>query len=265
MIKASINYAQRNNLLSLVEIFDASFFKEPINTLEERLRIIKNLGADIVVVEKFDEVFKALPYQDFVREYLFNRYNAEIVFSGENYRFGHLAKGDVCLLSEECKKHCIKTEVIKCVELDGIISSSKIRELLKMGDVESANRYMSRPYSLSGTVVHGRAIGHHIGFPTANISYPTAKLTPKDGVYLTRITLESSSYFGITNIGAKPTVNESGRNIETYLSDFDGDLYGKDIKIEFLKRIRDIRHFDTLNELKNQLKLDKKEIEKQKG
>ena len=134
-----------------------------------------------------------------------------------------------------------------------------------MGAVETVHKYMSRPYSLSGTVVHGRAIGQKIGFPTANISCPDFKITPKDGVYLTRITLGSSSYFGITNIGAKPTVNESGRNIETYLSDFEGDLYGKDIKIEFLKRIRDIRHFDTLEKLKNQLVSDKKEIEKQKG
>ncbi len=264
VIKAAVNYAHANNLLSLVQIFDASFFKEPINTLQERLEIIKNIGADIVVVEKFDEDFKSLSYQDFVKEYLTGRYNAKIVFSGENYRFGHLAKGDVHTLNEECKKYNINANVIKCIELDGIISSSKIREFLKKGDVESAHKYMSRPYSVSGTVIHGSAIGQKIGFPTANISYPQNILMPKDGVYLTRVNVDSSSYFGITNIGTKPTVNEQSRNIETYISDFDGNLYEKNIRIEFLKRIRDTKHFDTLAELKNQLSLDKKQIEKQK-
>ena len=95
VISAAVSYARANNLLALVQIFDASFFKEPINTLEDRLEIIKNIGADIVVVEKFDETFKSLSHQEFVKDYLGDRYNAETVFSGENYRFGYLAKGDI--------------------------------------------------------------------------------------------------------------------------------------------------------------------------
>ena len=175
----------------------------------------------MVVVEKFDDAFKALEYQTFVKEYLFERYNAKIVFSGENYRFGHLAKGDIHSLAEECEKYNISTKVIKCVEIDGIISSSKIRDLLRQGDVETVSEYMSRPYTLWGKVIHGKAIGRKLGFPTANISYPNDLLTPKDGVYLTRISIDNGSYFGITNIGPKPTVSEKNRNIETFVSEFE--------------------------------------------
>ncbi len=258
VIKSAIEYAKKNNLVSLVQLFDTSFFKEPINTLEKRIKIIEELGADFAVVESFDEAFRKMTYQEFVLDRIKDKYNAKAVFAGENYRFGHLAKGDSPLLASECQKYGIISEIIDCIEIDGIVSSTKIRNLIKAGEVETAAKYMLRPFSLEGKVIHGNEIGRRIGFPTANLSIPQSILLPKDGVYLTRVVLPEGIFFGITNIGGKPTVNETDRCIETYISDFCGDLYDKTIEIEFLKRIRDIKKFDSLDSLKFQLEEDKK-------
>ncbi len=258
VIKSAIEYAKKNNLVSLVQLFDTSFFAEPVNTLEKRIKIIEELGADFAVVENFDEAFSKISYRDFVCDRLKIAYNAEIVFAGANYRFGHLAKGDSDLLVSECQSFGIKAKIIDCIELDGIVSSTKIRDFLKNGMVENAERYMLRPFSLEGKVIHGNEIGRRIGFPTANITIPKNILLPKDGVYLTRVILPEGIFFGITNIGGKPTINETDRCIETYISDFCGDLYDKTIEIEFLKRIRDIKKFDSLDSLKAQLEDDKK-------
>lgn len=262
VIEAAIRYAKSNGLKSLVQIFGSTFFKESINTLKRRLKILEETGADIVVVEQFDENFRKLTYKDFVSEYLNQRYNAAMVFAGKNYRFGYLAEGDSENLASECLKFNIEAEIIDCFQIDGIVSSTKIRDFIKNGQVENAAEYMSRPYSLEGTVVHGKAIGRKLGFPTANIMLPSGILIPKDGVYLARVILPYGTFFGITNIGSKPTVNVSERNIETYISDFDGNLYDKSIELEFLKRIRDIKHFESLELLKEQLEKDKKEIPK---
>lgn len=260
VIKSAVKNAKANGFKSLIQIFDNPFFKEPINTVNKRIKILEDLGADIVVVEQFNEKFRKITYQDFVAEYLFKRYNAAMVFAGENYRFGHLAQGDSQGLIYECSKYNITAQIIECLQIDGIISSTKIREFIKNGQVENATEYMSRPFAIEGTVIHGKAVGRGLGFPTANIKLPTDLLVPKDGVYLTRVILSEGIFFGITNIGPKPTVNVSNRNIETYISGFEGDLYGKNIELEFLRRIRDIQRFDTLDLLKVQLEKDKKEI-----
>lgn len=258
IIKSAIEYAKQNSLVSLVQLFDTSFFQEPINTLQKRIKIIEEFGADFAVVESFDEAFRKMTYQDFVIDRIKDKYNAKAVFAGENYHFGHLAKGDSKLLSLECQKYGIKAEIIDCIEIDGIVSSTKIRDFLKNGQVENAKKYMLRPFSLEGKVIHGNEIGRKIGFPTANLSIPANILIPKDGVYLTRVILPEGVFFGITNIGGKPTINEVDRCIETYISDFCGELYDKSIEIEFLKRIRDIKKFDSLDALKTQLEEDKR-------
>lgn len=262
VIESAIQHAKSNSLKSLIQIFDSTFFKEPINTLRRRLKILEETGADIVVVEQFDQDFQKLTYKEFVSKYLKHRYNAATVFAGKNYRFGYLAEGNSEKLVSECLNSNIEAHIIDCLQIDEIVSSTKIRDFIKNGQVENAIEYMSRPYALEGTVIHGNAIGRTLGFPTANIMIPSGILVPKDGVYLTKVILPYGTFFGITNIGSKPTVNTSERNIETYISDFDANLYGKSIELEFLKRIRDIKHFESLDLLKNQLELDKKEIPK---
>ena len=125
--------------------------------------------------------------------------------------------------------------------------------------MEKVTEYMGRPFSVSGEVVHGRGIGRTIGFPTANINMPEGLVVPRDGVYLSKVIVEGMVFYGITNIGAKPTVDVEDKNIETYIKDYKGDIYGKSIEVQFLKRIRDIQRFESIEDLKKQLEKDKKE------
>ena len=261
IINAAVTYARQNDMLSMVQLFETPPAvlggAGAINTMEKRIKIIAELGADIVVVEKFDDKFKSVEYTDFVTEYLKNRYNAKVVVAGENYRFGHFAKGNAKNLTELCGQYGIDTEIIKCLELDGVISSTRIREYIKSGQVEKSSMLMTRPYAVLGQVIHGRELGRSIGFPTANMDIPDGQIVPKDGVYASCVKIDEKTFFGITNVGSKPTIECAERNIETYIKDFDGNLYGKTIEVEFLKRIRDIKKFDNLSELKEQLAEDK--------
>lgn len=261
VIAATVDFAKNNGVLSLVQIFEKPLYDEKINSTEKKLNILENIGVDIVVIERFDEDFCKIDYKKFVADFLNERYRAIKVFAGENYRFGHLAKGDSVKLAEECKKYGIETEILPYVKNEnGIISSTVIRNLIREGNVKEAAELMSRPYEVEGKVVAGRGVGHTIGFPTANIGLPSATVVPRDGVYLTRTIFSGKEFYGITNVGAKPTVGDLNKNIETYILGAEEDLYGKNIKVEFLKRIRDTKKFDSIDELKRQLEEDKKVI-----
>lgn len=265
VIGESVAFAKANDVYSLVQLFETVPQSKggggEINTLSNRLEILENLDVDLVVIESFDEEFKNTPYDRFVKEYLSDTYNAAAVFAGDNYRFGHMAAGNAQMLCDECKKYGIEAKISDCVSEDGLISSTRIRSLIKDGDVEKAAMLMTRPFMLEGMVVRGRGVGHTIGFPTANIEIPQNRILPKDGVYMTRVTVLGQSYKGITNIGSKPTVEVSEKNIETYISDFEGDIYGEKVKLEFVKFIRDIKKFASLEQLKDQLKKDRMALE----
>ncbi len=260
IIREAVAYAKQHNMMSLVQLFEVPpaviSGAKSINTLKKRIDIIESLGADIVVVERFDDKFKSIEYTEFVTMYLKQRYNSGAVIAGTNYRFGHLAKGDARCLTELCKSYGMDVRILECLELDGVISSTRIREYIQQGKVELAVELMTRPYSVAGEVVHGKALGHSIGFPTANINIPDKQIVPKDGVYASCVKIDGNIFDGITNVGKKPTVDCNDKNIETYIKNFDGDLYGRIIEIEFLKRIRDIKKFSDLNELKAQLQED---------
>ncbi len=264
IISAAVSYAKENDMLSVVQLFKVPPAviggAKAINTLDERLAVIEDLGADIVVVENFDDEFKNIEYTEFVTSYLKNRYNCGAVVAGGNYHFGHFAKGDVKSLVSLGKLCDIDVKILKCIELDGVISSTRIRECIASGKVEKVQELMSRPYRISGEVVHGNSLGNSIGFPTANIDIPEGKVTPYVGVYESRIHFDGKAFRGITNVGAKPTVGCNKENIETHILNFEGNLYGKVICVEFLKRIRDTKKFESLQELKAQLEADIKYI-----
>lgn len=260
VIGGAVKFARKHNVPAVVQLVEIPCAVR-VNTLEKRLQILERLGADVVVIEEFSENFKSVSYQDFVSEFLANRYNAAAVFSGDNYRFGYKAEGDTEKLAVECKKYGIQVFVKTCVKLDRIISSTEIRGLIREGKMEKVCEYMGRPFSISGEVVHGKALGRTIGFPTANINIPKGIAEPKDGVYLSKVIIDGMVFYGITNIGAKPTVDVDDKNIETFIKDYKGDLYGKNIEVQFLKRLRDIQRFDSLDELKKQLEKDKKNAE----
>ncbi len=264
IINEAVKSAKQSDMLSMVQLFKIPPAvingARAINSFEKRIEIIEALGADIVVVEQFDEKFKSVEYTDFVEEYLSNRYNSGMVFAGSNYRFGHFAKGNPQKLIDECRKCNIAVNVLDCLELDGVISSTRIRRCIEEGNVELAANLMTRPYSIINEVVKGKALGRVIGFPTANINIPEGLIIPKDGVYVTRVKLEGEAFPGITNVGSKPTVENMERNIETYISGFQAEIYGKIIEVEFIKRLRDIKKFDNLDDLKKQLIKDKEKM-----
>ncbi len=260
VIGSAVRYARKAGIPAVVQLVEVPCATR-VNTLERRIEILERLGADIVVVEEFSPKFKSVGYKEFVSDYLAERYKAEAVFSGDNYRFGHMAEGDTEKLEEECKKYGIRVFVRNCVKLDKVISSTEIRGLIREGKMEKVHEYMGRPFSVSGEVIHGKALGRTIGFPTANINIPKDIVKPKDGVYLSKVLFDGMIFYGVTNIGAKPTVDVEEKNIETYIKDYKGDLYGKTIQVQFLKRLRDIQKFDSLEMLKNQLEEDKKSAE----
>jgi len=264
VIKACIEYARKNQLLSVVQLVEIPNIKR-VNTLEKRLEILEDLGADVVVIEEFSTQFKEVRYTEFVCEYLANRYNASTVFSGDNYRFGHMAEGDTQKLAQECKKFEIEVFVLDCVQLEGVISSSQIRKFVENGDMEKATEYMGRPFSLSGQVVHGKALGRRLGFPTANIEIPDGFVVPQSGVYAARVVIGEKRYFSVTNVGTKPTVNDKKPNVESYIFEFDGEIYGDKIQIEFCKRLRDIKKFENTVELSRQIERDKQAAEEYFG
>lgn len=257
VIGDAVNFASQNHIPAVVQLVEIPCSVR-VNTLEKRLEILEKLGADFVVVEEFSDAFKSVGYRDFVSDFLAERYNAAAVFSGDNYRFGHNAEGDTKKLEEECGKYGIRVFVKGCIKLDKVVSSTEIRGLIQKGKMEKVTEYMGRPFAVSGEVVHGRGIGRTIGFPTANINTPEGIAMPKDGVYFSKVLFDGMTFYGITNIGAKPTVDVEDKNIETFIKDYEGNLYGKIIEIQFLRRIRDIRRFENLEELKKQLETDKR-------
>ena len=259
VIGKAVEYAKKNNLTALVQLVDIPT-RLRINTLETRLEILEKMDVEVVVVEQFTENFRSVNYKDFICEFLGDKYNAAAVFCGDNYRFGYLAEGDTNKLTEGCSKCGISVNVIPCIEIEDVVSSTVIRGFIKNGNMEKVTEYMTRPYAVSGEVAHGRGLGKTLGFPTANISIPPDAVIPKSGVYLTQVHLDGKIYDGITNVGAKPTVGANEMNIETYINQFNGDLYGKTITVEFKKRLRDIKKFNSLEELKAQLEKDKAEI-----
>ncbi len=255
VIKNAVEYAKKENLIALVQLVESGC--ERVNSLQKRLKIFEEMGVDIVVVEKFTEEFRKVAYQDFVSEYLAKKYNAGAVFTGENYRFGHKAEGDVQKLSELCSQYGIEVFVQKSVVIDTVVSSTQIRKFVASGNLEKVSEYMGRPFSVSGIVVSGKALGRKLGFPTANIEIPENTVMPPCGVYATRVLSGGKWYFGITNIGTKPTVEDEKPNIETYMLGFSGDIYGKEIEVEFHKKLRDIIKYGDVGELKNQIEKDK--------
>lgn len=258
IIGDTVRYAKENKLLSLVQLFsypDSMGFK-CINTIEKRVEILEKARVDIVVIESFDDSFKNMSAEEFVARRLHCGYRAEAVFAGFNYSFGRGAVGDTELLARECGRYGIKTFITDCVELNGCISSSRIREALRRGNTAFAAEMMGRPYAMSGTVVHGSQIGRTLGFPTANMDLLSGTVIPSAGVYATRTAIDGKSYAAITNVGAKPTVGERKQNAETYIIGFDGDLYGRRIEIEFYERLRGIRCFENTGELREQLEHD---------
>lgn len=222
----------------------------------EKVDILKKEGIDKVVLRKFNKEFMELSPEGFIKR-LCNDYNIKGIVVGFNYRFGYKNLGDTNLLRELSTKYNYRLEVIAPLLHDeDVVSSTRIRNALKDGEISEANKMLTRAYSLSGIVEHGRQIGRTIGFPTANLKFEEEKIIPNTGVYYTNVRWKNNLYKGITSVGSNPTVNGKRLTVETFILDFHQDIYEDEIVVYFIEKIRNEKRFDSIDCLKEQLKKD---------
>ena len=236
-----------------VLLFDKNVKNMPLlTTLQEKIRLIENTGADYVVIAEFSEKFMSRTPLEFA-DFLKNTLKVSGVVAGFDYRFGKNAEGDAVLLEKLSKELGFSAEIVDEKCLDGEpVKSTAIREYVKNGEIASANTLLGYSYIVSGIVEKGFGNGHKLGFPTANIAYAEEKLLPSDGVYAGRILGKDA----VVNVGKNPTFGAEQRTVEAHILNFDGDLYGKYIEVEFLEKIRDDIKFETLEDLVERIKKD---------
>ena len=234
---------------------------ELIMTNEEKINVLQKEGIDILVFQDFDEKMMKMMPDEFI-SWLCKTYNVKGIVVGFNFKFGYKNLGNVELLEKLQEKYNYKLYVMEpCMINDEVISSTLIRNELLQGNVNKVFNMLSRPFMLCGKVVDGKKLGRTIGFPTANLEVKGKKVIPKKGVYYTNVEVNGKIFKGITSIGNNPTVNGIDLTIETYILDFNNDIYDKEINVYFIDRIRDEVKFNNIEELITQLKKDKKYAE----
>ena len=261
------NSAKENNLESTV----LTFFPHPrtilnpnkplklINSVKEKTELLNRSKVDNLIIHPFDKNFSELDPEKYVVEILVKKLKAKIILIGYDHKFGKNRTADITDLKIYGKKYGFKVIEIKAKEISNIaISSTKIRKAISEGNISTAKKYLGYDFSLSGKIVHGKSIGRTLGFPTANIEVKEEyKLLPKNGVYLIQSVINHNKYFGMMNIGIKPTIKESSKTIEVNFFDFEGDLYNKKITVSIKQFIRNEIKFDSLELLKSQILKDK--------
>lgn len=230
-----------------------------LSTLEEKRIMLLAAGVDRVEVLHFTREFAALSAEEYLRKYVIGQFGGEALVLGYDNRMGSSADGvtDVGEIAAGLGLEVVRTEPV--IMAGTTISSTKIREALASGDVTSASEMLGYDFSLKGVVVAGNRIGHTIGFPTANMQlYEPLKMVPANGVYMTEVMVQGGRYRGITNIGIRPTLGRDNLPvIETHILDFDEEIYGLDISLSFVRKIRDEIRFDSLDSLRSQLQKDR--------
>ncbi|AUZ38717.1 MULTISPECIES: bifunctional riboflavin kinase/FAD synthetase [Bacillus] len=235
--------------------------KDLITPLEDKINQIEQLGTEILYVVKFNEVFASLSPKQFIDQYIIGL-NVQHAVAGFDFTYGKYGKGTMETMPADLDGKAECTMVEKLTEQDKKISSSYIRTALQNGDVELANVLLGQPYFIKGIVIHGDKRGRTIGFPTANVGLNNSYIVPPTGVYAVKAEVNGEVYNGVCNIGYKPTFYEKRPeqpSIEVNLFDFDQEVYGAAIKIEWYKRIRSERKFNGIKELTEQIEKDKQE------
>ncbi len=226
-------------------------------TKGEKKELLKKMGVSCWIDCPFLPEIAHMSPESFVREVLIKRLRAKYIAIGEDFRFGYQRKGDSCLLQEMQKELGYELEIVPKETYHGrVISSTYIKEALAEGNMELVTALLGYPYTVRGEVLHGRRIGRTLGMPTTNLIPSVGKLLPPNGVYATKTVMEYGTFNGVTNIGYKPTVGELFRGVETYLFDFEGDLYGKEIEVQLYSYERPEQKFPNLDELKAQMRRD---------
>ncbi|WP_103865369.1 bifunctional riboflavin kinase/FAD synthetase [Aquimarina sp. I32.4] len=266
IIERLVESAKNNGLESVI----LTFFPHPrmvlqqdsgiklINTIDERIQILKQTGLSSLVIHPFTKEFSRLTAGEYVQQMLVECLNVRHVIIGYDHRFGRNRNSNITDLASYGVQKDFTVEEISKQDIDDVaVSSTKIREALSQGSIIKANTYLGYEFMLTGTVVKGKELGRKLNFPTANLHIEeTYKLIPKNGVYIVKSCIDNKTYFGMMNIGTNPTVNGTQQTIETHFFDATFNLYDKKIQIQLLKRIRDEKKFDSIDELQNAMQHD---------
>ena len=235
-----------------------------LNTIREKRELLEQKGISHLIIIPFTREFSNLSAEEFIEEILFEKIRTQHLVVGYNHHFGKDRKGDFEVLERIASKRKIRTEKVNAKIYDKMeVSSTGFREALSSGELNLANKMLGYTYSLYGKIIGGKKIRRSIGFPTANIMpLERYKLIPKDGVYAVEILLDNNRFKGMLNIGLRPTVNngENGKTIEVHIFNFDRQVYGQEVKIFFIDRIRDEKKFSHIDLLAEQLEKDRKRI-----
>ncbi|MDT0294827.1 bifunctional riboflavin kinase/FAD synthetase [Mesonia ostreae] len=259
IIQRLMDVAKKNHLDAAI----LTFFPHPrmvlqkeagiklINTIDERKEIIKSKGIDRLIVHPFTKEFSRLTAKEYVEQILVKQLNAKKIIIGYDHRFGRNRNADIQDLKALGKTFGFTVEEISKQDIEEVaVSSTKIRKAIETGDIYKANTFLGSLFSLKGKVIKGKSLGRTLGFPTANLEIKEDyKIIPKNGVYIVQAQLNNTRVYGITNIGTNPTVGGEEQTIETYFLDIDQDLYGQELNIQLLKRIRDEKKFCEVPQL----------------
>jgi riboflavin kinase/FMN adenylyltransferase len=221
-----------------------------INTPADRARLLRQFGMDTVIELPFDKQLMQMSYLSFLK-LLLTKYRAAGFVCGHDFRFGNRGEGNAEKLLSACEERGLPCTVVPEQKIDGVtVSSTHIRSLLEQGDMEKAAQFLGHRHILTGTVVPGRHLGRSLGTPTANLVLPNGVLVPQFGVYICRCAVDGVSYPAVTNVGTRPTVEGTNVTVEPWILDFDGDLYGKELTLEFYKFLRPEKKFPSLEYLR---------------
>ncbi len=231
-----------------------------IDTIDERAKHLEKIGLDYLIIHPFTKDFSRLTALEFVKDILVNRFNISKLIIGYDHHFGKNREGNIKQLTEYSHLYDFKVEEIPAQDIDEVaVSSTKIRQAILNGNIETANAYLGSNFTLYGKVVGGKQLGNKLGFPTANIKVlEDYKLIPKTGAYVVKSVINNKTIFGMMNIGKRPTVDGSYQTIEVHFFDFSSDLYNTFLNIEVLHFLREEQKFNSVEELVAQLKKDEK-------
>ena len=270
LIETTKQYAEKNSLRTVM----FSFYPHPVSVIkkdksfytilsrEEKIKTAEEMGIDIYIEYPFSTEFASLEPYDFLKT-LCNKLKCKVLIVGNDYCFGKGRKGDFEFLKAHSKEFGFEAIQIDAVEMSGErVSSTNIRKCIMNKDFETAAILLGKKYFVTGTVCYGNQLGRTMGFPTANIIPDKNKLLPPDGVYITTAEINGNVYKSLTNIGKNPTVNGTTKTVETFMFDFDKDIYNSEIKVNFHKFLRNEIKFENIDKLKKQLESDKLSAEK---
>lgn len=244
--------------------YKLEFGGDSILSREEQEKVISGYGISRLCRVEFTPEYADVLAEDFVRDIIHEELGAEYVVVGSDFRFGRDRAGDVHLLEELSDKYGFKVKSFDKLVMDGeIVSSTRIRHLLEEGLVDEASKLLGKDYDLTGTVADGKKLGRSLGYPTLNLQFPENKILPRLGVYSSVTVIGDDTYNSITNVGRRPSVDDGDEvNIETFIYDFNDDIYGREVSVKLTHFLRDERRFESLEALKDQIAIDIDEASK---